>query len=139
MRVQGRLALAGVVLGVVALVAAGCSSGSKDNGGGGNASATTAAGGGGGGGGGDNEIQLTAQNTKFDKTTLEMKAGAQVTVEVTNKDGIEHNFTFKQANASQDIEGGEDGKATFTAPAAGSYEFHCKYNPSVMKGTVTVT
>lgn len=136
MRVQGRLALAGVVLGVVALVAAGCSSGSKDNGGGGNASATTAAS---GGGGGDNEIQLTAQNTKFDKTTLEMQSGAQVTVEVTNKDGIEHNFTFKQANASQDIEGGEDGKATFTAPAAGSYEFHCKYHPSVMKGTVTVT
>ena len=136
MRVQGRLALAGVVLGVVALVAAGCSSGSKDNGGGGNASATTAAS---GGGGGDNELQLTAQNTKFDKTTLEMQSGAQVTVEVTNKDGIEHNFTFKQANASQDIEGGEDGKATFTAPAAGSYEFHCKYHPSVMKGTVTVT
>lgn len=136
MRVQGRLALAGVVLGVVALVAAGCSSGSKDNGGGGNASATTAAS---GGGGGDNEIQLTAQNTKFDKATLEMQSGAQVTVEVTNKDGIEHNFTFKQANASQDIEGGEDGKATFTAPAAGSYEFHCKYHPSVMKGTVTVT
>jgi hypothetical protein len=60
-------------------------------------------------------------------------------VEVTNQDTIEHNFTFAEANADQDVEGGEDATATFTAPAAGSYEFFCKYHPSAMRGTVTVT
>jgi plastocyanin len=38
-----------------------------------------------------------------------------------------------------DVDRGEDIKVTFTAPAAGSYEFHCKYHPTAMKGTVTVT
>ena len=42
-------------------------------------------------------------------------------------------------DANQDIEGNEDAKVTFTAPAAGSYPFFCKYHPAVMKGTITVT
>jgi plastocyanin len=50
-----------------------------------------------------------------------------------------HNFTFSDAGANQDIEGGEDAKITVSAPAAGSYEFLCKYHPGAMKGTVTVT
>ena len=58
-----------------------------------------------------------------------MTAGAEVSVEVTNQDSIEHNFTFAEANANQDVEGGEDATVTFTAPAAGSYEFFCKYHP----------
>jgi plastocyanin len=138
MRGRGRLALVGAVLGVVAVVA-GCS-GSSGNSGGSNAAAnattaastTTTSGGG-------NEIKLTAQNIKFDKTSLQIASGAQITVEVTNKDKIEHNFTFRAANASKDVEGGEDATVKFTAPAAGTYEFHCKYHPSVMKGTITVT
>ena len=67
-----------------------------------------------------------------------MTAGAEVSVEVTNEDSFEHNFTFAEANANQDVEGGEDATVTFTAPAAG-YEFLCKYHPQAMRGTVTVT
>jgi plastocyanin len=68
-----------------------------------------------------------------------MASGAEVSVEVSNQDSIEHNFTFAEANANQDVEGGEDATVTFTAPAAGSYEFLCKYHPQAMRGTVTVT
>ena len=133
----------GVLVGVLALVAAGCGGGDDD--GGGSASATTAApettaaptttaa------GGGEDELQLTASGTAWDKTSLDMTSGAEVRVEVTNQDTIKHNFTFAEANADQDVEGGEDATATFTAPAAGSYEFFCKYHPSAMRGTVTVT
>jgi plastocyanin len=130
----------GVLVGVLALVAAGCGGG-DDNGGGG-ASATTAAPettATTGGGGGETEIQLTASGTAWDKTSLDMTSGAEVKVEVTNQDTIEHNFTFAEAGAKQDVEGGEDATVTFTAPAAGSYEFFCKYHPSAMRGTVTVT
>jgi plastocyanin len=130
----------GVLVGVLALVAAGCGGG-DDDGGGATAApettaapATTAA-----GGGGENELQLTASGTAWDKTSLDMTSGAEVRVEVTNQDSIEHNFTFAEANAAQDVEGGEDATVTFTAPAAGSYEFLCKYHPSAMRGTVTVT
>ena len=130
----------GVLVGVLALVAAGCGGG-DDNGGGG-ASATTAAPettATTGGGGGETEIQLTASGTAWDKTSLDMTSGAEVKVEVTNQDTVEHNFTFAEAGANQDVEGGEDATVTFTAPAAGSYEFFCKYHPSAMRGTVTVT
>jgi len=136
MRNLARLGV-GALVGVLVLAAAGCGG---DNGGGTGATATTsaptttaaAAGGG-------EEIKLTAKGIKWDTTSLDLKSGTSYTVEVTNGDSVEHNFTFQEAGANQDIEGGEDTKVTFTAPAAGSYEFFCKYHPSVMRGTVTVT
>jgi plastocyanin len=135
MRNPARLTVAALV-GVLVLAAGGC--GGDD--GGGSASATTqattttAAGGGGG-----QEIQLTAKDIQWDTTTLDLTSGTSYTVEVTNDDSIEHNFTFEQASADQDVAGGEDIKVTFTAPAAGSYEFFCKIHPQAMRGTVTVT
>src|SRR5262245_26302482 len=141
---RARAMVVGALVGVLALVAAGC--GGNDNGGGGSAAATTAApettaasGTTAAGGGGENEIKLVASGTAWDTTSLDMTTGAEVKVEVTNKDSIEHNFTFKEAGADQDVEGGEDATVTLTAPAAGSYEFFCKYHPQAMRGTVTVT
>ena len=134
----------GVLAGVLALAAAGCGGG--DDNGGGSASATTAAPETtsapettAAGGGADNELKLTAQGTAWDTTSFDLKSGGSYTLEVTNKDSVEHNFTFTEGNANQDVEGGEDAKVTFTAPAAGSYPFFCKYNPAAMKGTITVT
>jgi plastocyanin len=127
----------GVLVGVLALAAAGCGGG--DNGGASAAAttaapATTAA-----GGGGDDELQLTASGTAWDTTSFDLKAGSGYTLEVTNQDSLEHNFTFAAGDANQDVEANEDAKVTFTAPAAGSYPFLCKYHPTVMKGTITVT
>jgi plastocyanin len=134
----------GGLVGVLALAAAGCGGG-DDNGGASAAattaapattaaSATTAA-----GGGGDDELQLTASGTAWDTTSFDLKAGSSYTLEVTNQDSLEHNFTFAAGDANQDVEANEDAKVTFTAPAAGSYPFLCKYHPTVMKGTITVT
>jgi plastocyanin len=139
-----RVMVVGVLAGVLALAAAGCGGG--DDNGGGSASATTAAPETtsapettAAGGGADNELKLTAQGTAWDTTSFDLKSGGSYTLEVTNKDSVEHNFTFTEGNANQDIEGGEDATVTFTAPAAGSYPFICKYHPAVMKGTITVT
>jgi plastocyanin len=136
MRARGGMA-AGVLVGVLALAAAGCGGGDDD---GGSASATTAAPETtAAGGGGENEFKLVASGTAWDTDSLDMTAGAEVSVEVTNEDSVEHNFTFAEAGANQDVEGGEDATVSFTAPAAGSYEFFCKYHPQAMRGTVTVT
>ena len=133
-----RAMVIGVLVGVLALAAAGCGGG-DDNGGASAAAttaapATTAA-----GGGGDNELQLTASGTAWDTTSFDLKAGSSYTLEVTNQDSLEHNFTFAAGDANQDVEANEDAKVTFTAPAAGSFPFICKYHPSAMKGTITVT
>ena len=141
MRRRGGMVI-GVLVGVLALAAAGCGGGSDDGGGSASAAPTTAAETtttAGGGGGGETEIQLMASDFKFDKTSLDMQSGSQVKVELRNQGQAEHNFTFTEAGANQDVEAGEDATATFTAPAAGSYQFFCKYHPSQMKGTVTVT
>jgi plastocyanin len=132
----------GVLVGVLALAAAGCGG---DDDGAGAASATTAAPQSTttttttGGGGGENEFQLVATDFKWDQTSLEMQAGSEVKVEVRNQGSAQHNFTFTEADANQDVPAGEDATVTFTAPAAGSYQFLCKYHPTAMKGTITVT
>jgi len=121
----------GALVAMLILAAGGCG-GDEGGSAGGNASATTAAAGG-------EELKLTAKDIKWDTTTLQLTSGTSYRVEVTNDDSVEHNFTFEQAGANQDVEGGENVTVTFTAPAAGSYEFHCKYHPQAMRGTVTVT
>jgi len=122
----------GALVAMLILAAGGCG-GDEGGSAGGNASATTAAGGGG------EELKLTAKDIKWDTTTLQLTSGTSYRVEVTNDDSVEHNFTFEQASANTDVEGGGNATVTFTAPAAGSYEFFCKYHPQAMRGTVTVT
>ena len=115
MRRRGCL-VAGALAVVLALTAAGCGG---DDEGGGSASATTAA----PETTGENELKLTAKGTAWDTTNLQLTSGTSYKLEVSN----------------QDIDGGEDATISFTAPAAGSYQFICKYHPGAMKGTVTVT
>jgi plastocyanin len=139
---RARAMVVGVLVGMLALAAAGCGGGDDD---GGTASATTAAPETtsaptttAAGGGGENELQLVASDFAWDKTTLDMTAGSEVRVEVTNDDSAPHSFTFEAASVDQTIPAGENGTATFTAPDAGSYPFRCKFHAS-MTGTVTVT
>ena len=129
----------GVLAGVLALAAAGCGGG--DDEGDGSASATTtapettaAA-----GGGGEDELQLVASGTAWDTTSFDLTSGSNYSIEVDNQDGVQHNFTFEAAQADVDIPANEDATVTFTAPAAGSYEFFCAIHPAAMKGTITVT
>ena len=133
----------GVLAGVLALVAAGCGGG-DDNGG--SASATTAAPAStaapettAAAGGGDNELKLTASGTAWDTTSFDLTSGTNYSLEVNNEDGVQHNFTFAAAQADVDIPANEDATVTFTAPAAGTYPFLCKFHPTAMKGTITVT
>lgn len=141
MRRRGGMVI-GVLAGVLALGVAGCGGGEE----GGSASGTTAAPEttsapettAAAGGGGENELQLTASGFAWDKTELQMAAGSDVKVEVTNDDSAPHSFTFEEASVDQTVDGGEDASVTFTAPSAGEYPFRCKFHAS-MTGTVTVT
>ena len=129
----------GMLAGVLALAAAGCGGG--DDEGDGSASATTAAPEttAAAAGGGEDELQLAASGTAWDTTSFELTSGTNYSIEVDNQDGVQHNFTFEAAQADVDIPANEDATVTFTAPAAGSYEFFCAIHPAAMKGTITVT
>jgi plastocyanin len=145
----GRIAVPAVLVGVGLLLVAGCSSSS---GGGGTTSTTTAAAApattataaptstaGGMAAAKPTTVTLVAQGISWKMTKLSFKADQRVTITVQNKDTVEHNFTFAAAKANKDVEDGQTVKVAFTAPGPGTYEFHCKYHPTRMHGTVTIT
>ena len=91
-------------------------------------------------------IDLVAQNVAFDKSTLTVKAGAQVTININNKDSMPHNVgIYIDQSAAQVIFKGEvfTGPTTrtysFTAPSApGTYFFRCDVHPAKMTGQFIV-
>ncbi len=91
-------------------------------------------------------IDLVAQNMAFDKSEIKVPAGAEVTINFTNKDTVGHNFAaYSDQSAKTPIFVGKiiNGPATttytFTAPATpGSYLFHCVPHAAFMKGQLVV-
>ncbi|MCE5338313.1 MAG: cupredoxin domain-containing protein [Methanomicrobiaceae archaeon] len=92
-------------------------------------------------------VDLTAENIKFDMSTITVPAGAQVTVNFNNKDnGVPHNFAvYTDSSASQNIFKGDTitGPATtiytLTAPTTpGTYFFRCDVHPQQMTGSFVV-
>ncbi len=97
--------------------------------------------------GAPNTIDLTAQNLSFDKNSITVPAGAQITINFNNKDnGVSHNFAvYNDQSASQkifvgDVVTGPGTKTyTFTAPATpGTYFFRCDIHPTQMTGKFIV-
>jgi plastocyanin len=92
-------------------------------------------------------IDLVAKNIAFDKSTITVPAGAEVTINFDNRDsGIPHNFAVYESSAAKKvvfkgkiITGAKKITYTFTAPAqAGDYFFRCDVHPTIMTGTFTV-
>jgi len=86
---------------------------------------------------------------KFDKDTITVKAGSQVTLKFTNSDtGVPHNWAaYTDSTASTLIPGAKtktcsgpcEDEITFTAPEQpGDYYFRCDIHPVAMTGTLVV-
>ena len=113
-----------------------------------NKSATATQSAGQGSDGADEEIKLTlvAENTKFDKTTLEAPAGKDVALTMENKDSIEHTFSlYPSADSKDPLFAGQRFAGPsfltygFTAPETpGTYHFQCDIHPNAMKGDFVV-
>ncbi len=98
--------------------------------------------------GADEEVKLTlvAENTKFDKTTLEAPAGKDVALTMENKDSIEHTFSlYPSADSKDPLFAGQrfagPSFLTYGFPAPetpGTYHFQCDIHPSAMKGDFVV-
>jgi plastocyanin len=80
-------------------------------------------------------VTIVAANIAFDPTELSVAAGETITLR--NEDDVEHSFTIDDPELDAEAEGGEE--ATVAAPEEpGTYDFHCRYHPDQMKGTLTV-
>jgi plastocyanin len=79
---------------------------------------------------------LTAEDFAFTPTSLSVAAGGG-SVKFTNTGSVEHNFTVDGKGVSKDVEAGKSATVKVDLPA-GTYQFHCRFHPTQMKGTLTV-
>jgi plastocyanin len=111
-----------ICLAVVALFGAACGGDSGDDG---------------GTGGGGTVATLTASNFAFNPTSLTAAAGGSI--EFTNDDDTEHNFTIEDLDIDEDAEGGGSITVDLGDAEAGTYDFFCKYHKDSMTGTLEIT
>jgi plastocyanin len=92
-------------------------------------------------------VDLVAKNIAFDKSTITVPVGAQVTINFDNQDsGIPHNFSVYTDSSAKTViyqgaivTGPKQTTYTFTAPATpGNYFFRCDVHPTKMTGTFVV-
>ena len=82
-------------------------------------------------------IEVVAVDSSFDPGTLNLEAGEEVTVEVTNDDDMAHDFAIESLELNTGtIEAGEVANATFTVPDEG-VEYVCTFHPE-MTGRIEV-
>jgi plastocyanin len=86
---------------------------------------------------GGNVVRMEMTDSKFLPADLDLEAGGEVTVEVTNNDDMVHDFAIESLDLNTGpIEAGEGATATFTAPEGGA-EFVCTYH-SDMTGRIEI-
>ena len=92
-------------------------------------------------------VELTAENIAFDKKTITVPSGADVTVNFENRDsGVPHNFAVYDTDAAKNvifqgkiITGLAKTTYTFRAPnKPGTYFFRCDVHPTQMTGQFIV-
>jgi plastocyanin len=92
----------------------------------------------GGGGGEAQTIAIEATDFAFDVTEIEAAPGDEITITLTNSGDAEHTVTIDDPAFEVEAGGGEEAEGSFTAPDA-TVEFYCRYHPSQMTGTVTIS
>jgi plastocyanin len=81
---------------------------------------------------------VEAADFRFDPAEISVESGRAVTLQLDNTGDVEHNISIGELDVDVDAGPGESGRARIT-PEPGTYTFQCKYHPSQMQGTLTVT
>jgi plastocyanin len=90
------------------------------------------------GAGGADVMKVALRDDEFEPDVLRMQAGTEVSLEVRNEGGNEHNFTIDELDLSTGtVEPGNVVTATFTVPN-GATEYRCTFHPD-MTGEIVAT
>jgi len=135
MLTRSRTVAAFVLAGILVLTMVACSSDDSGDGGGGDGGAPPAEENGADTGGTGGGADLTAVNTAFDPTDLEVASGDSIIVQ--NDDGFDHTFTVEDTDIDEALAGGSTVDVTIDLDS-GEYGFVCTIHSS-MTGTLTVT
>jgi plastocyanin len=82
-------------------------------------------------------ITVTAVNFSLSPATITASAGQVINVSFKNDGTSQHSFTVGTTDVAL-AAGGASSSGSFTASAT-TVEFHCKYHPTTMKGTITIS
>ena len=129
-------AMAGALLGLLALAVAGCGgkSASKSSSGGGGGGQTVVAGVTANNHGGktvSSSAEVELDDYYFKPTVLTGRPGSPVTLMLKNEGSVEHNFSIDGQTIDKDLEPGDFAKVTVTIPKSGAISFYCKYHKSM--------
>jgi plastocyanin len=84
-------------------------------------------------------LNVTISNFSFAPNPITVRAGQQLTLNVTNQDAAPHTLSFTGGGGTGNIAGNGRGTATFTRPAAGQVQFFCEVHGAArMSGTITI-
>ena len=81
-------------------------------------------------------LTVTAVDFSLSPATITASAGQVINVSFKNDGSATHSFTVGTTDVTQ-AAGGASGSGSFTASAT-TVEFHCKFHPTQMKGTITI-
>jgi len=91
--------------------------------------------------------ELIAENNTFNRSTIRVQTGEEVSFIFENKDNVTHNFAVYDTSEGKQVIFKGDALSgpgtityTFTAPdEPGSYYFQCDFHPSTMNGSFIVS
>jgi Cupredoxin-like domain len=81
-------------------------------------------------------LTVTAVDFSLSPATITAPAGQVINVSFKNNGSTQHSFTVGPTDVAQ-AAAGASSSGSFTASAQ-TVEFHCKFHPTQMKGTITI-
>ena len=86
----------------------------------------------------DGDVAVTIKDHKFEPEVIEIAAGAEVKLLVTNADGTPEEFESQALGIEKVIPGGQKAEIKIGPLDAGSYEFVGEFHEDSAKGKIVV-
>lgn len=119
---MGKMSKLSILIGVVALVAAGAACEEEQD------SAAQ-----------EQSFTVEAFDNYFEPTSLQFEPGAQVNLTLENGGSVAHSITVPDLDFEAEAQSGESIENSFVAPTTpGSLDFYCKFHPDEMTGTISI-